>query len=123
MHALRKKRPQLASSLDHVILHQDNAPAHTSQKTQLEFQCLKHPPYSPDLAPLYFAVFPYIKSFLRGMRFDNLGELRQAIMNVIFLKILSFRNLKPSTINPGFPLFVTSFSMLAISITDKSYRD
>jgi hypothetical protein len=55
--ALRKKRPQLASSLDHVILHQDNAPAHTSQKTQLEidlleFQCLKHPPYSPDLAPM-----------------------------------------------------------------------
>ena len=82
--ALRKKRPQLASSLDHVILHQDNAPAHTSQKTQLEidlleFQCLKHPSYRPDLA-----VFPYIKSFLRGMRFDNLIELRQAVMNVIF---------------------------------------
>ena len=31
-----------------------------------------------------FAVFPYIKSFLRGMRFDNLSELRQAVMNVIF---------------------------------------
>jgi hypothetical protein len=24
---------------------------------------LKHPPYSPDLAPMDFAVFPYIKSF------------------------------------------------------------
>ena len=45
---------------------------------------LKHPPYSPDLAPMDFAVFPYIKSFLRGMRFDNLSELRQAVMNVIF---------------------------------------
>ena len=31
-----------------------------------------------------FAVFPYIKSFLPGMRFDNLSELRQAVMNVIF---------------------------------------
>jgi histone-lysine N-methyltransferase SETMAR len=50
----------------------------------LEFQCLKHPLYSPDLAPMDFAVFPYIKSFLRGMRFDNLSELRQAVMNVIF---------------------------------------
>ena len=40
--------------------------------------------YSPDLAPMDFAVFPYIKSFLRGMRFDNLSELRQAVMNVIF---------------------------------------
>jgi hypothetical protein len=45
---------------------------------------LKHPPYSPDLAPMDFAVFPYIKSFLRGMRFDNLSELRQAVMNVTF---------------------------------------
>jgi hypothetical protein len=25
--------------------------------------------YSPDLAPMDFAVFPYIKSFLRGMIF------------------------------------------------------
>jgi hypothetical protein len=33
--------------------------------------------YSPDLAPMDFAVFPYIKSFLQGMRFDNLSELRQ----------------------------------------------
>jgi hypothetical protein len=40
--------------------------------------------YSPDLAPMDFAVFPYIKSFLRGMRFDNLSELRQAVLNVIF---------------------------------------
>ena len=31
-----------------------------------------------------FVVFPYTKSFLRGMRFDNLSELRQAVMNVIF---------------------------------------
>jgi hypothetical protein len=40
--------------------------------------------YSPDLVPMDFAVFPYIKSFLRGMRFDNLSELRQAVMKVIF---------------------------------------
>jgi histone-lysine N-methyltransferase SETMAR len=67
--ALRKKRPYLAANLDQVILHQDNALAHTSHTTQLEldllgFECLKHPPYSPDLAPMDFAVFPYIKSFL-----------------------------------------------------------
>jgi histone-lysine N-methyltransferase SETMAR len=60
-----------------VILHQDNAPAHTSQTIQLEldllgFECLKHPPYSPDLAPMDFAVFPYIKSFLRGQEVMNI---------------------------------------------------
>ena len=83
--AVRKKRPYLAANLDQVILHQDNAPAHTSQTTQLEldllgFECLKHPPYSPDLAPMDF---PYIKSFLRGQRFDDLPELRQEEMNII----------------------------------------
>jgi hypothetical protein len=26
----------------------------------------------------------YIKSFLQGMRFNNLSEIRQAVMNVIF---------------------------------------
>ena len=87
--ALRKKRPYLAANLDQVILHQDNAPAHTSQATQLEldllgFESLKHPPYSLDLAPMdFFAVFPYIKSFLRGQRFDDLPELRQEVMNII----------------------------------------
>jgi hypothetical protein len=29
------------------------------------------------------AVFPYIKSFLRGQRFDDLPELRQEVMNII----------------------------------------
>ena len=85
---LRKKCPYLAANLDQVILHQNNAPAHTSQTTQLEldllgFECLKHPPYSPDLAPMDFAVFPNNKSFLRGQRFDDLPELRQEVMNII----------------------------------------
>jgi hypothetical protein len=30
-----------------------------------------------------FAVFPYIKSFLRGQRFNDLPELRQEVMNII----------------------------------------
>ncbi|CAC5366269.1 SETMAR [Mytilus coruscus] len=86
--ALRKKRPYLAANIEQVILHQDIAPAHTSLKTNLEidllgFECLKHPPYSPDLAPMDFAVFPHIKSFLRGQRFDDLPELRQEVMNII----------------------------------------
>jgi hypothetical protein len=56
--ALRKKRPYLVANLDQVILHQDNAPAHTSQTTQLEldllgFKCLKHPPYSPAVIWLF----------------------------------------------------------------------
>ncbi|KAK3092613.1 hypothetical protein FSP39_004972 [Pinctada imbricata] len=87
--AIRKKRPYLAANLDQVTLHQDNAPAHKSRTTQLEidllgFQCLQQPPYSPDLAPMDLVVFPYIKSFLRGQKFDNLHELRQEVLNITF---------------------------------------
>lgn len=29
------------------------------------------------------AVFPYIESFLRGQRFNNLQELRQEVLNIV----------------------------------------
>jgi hypothetical protein len=38
-----------------------------------------------------FKFHTFLVSFLRGMRFDNLSELRQAVMNVIFhMKIDQF---------------------------------
>lgn len=85
---LKKKRPYLAAYLDYVLFHQDNVPAHTSQITQSEIdllvlECLPHPPYSPDLALMDFAVFPYIKSFLQGQRFKNLQKMRQGVLNII----------------------------------------
>lgn len=86
--ALRKKRPGMAQELENIILHQDNAPAHTAVQTTLEidllgFERISHPPYSPDLAPMDFALFPAIKSQLRGMKFDNLGELKLEVSRII----------------------------------------
>jgi len=48
-----------------LFLH-DNAPAHRALATQkklayLGFQCLDHPPYSPDLAPSDYHQFPGLK--------------------------------------------------------------
>ena len=48
-----------------LFLH-DNAPAHRALATQkklayLGFQCLDHPPYSPDLAPSDYHLFPGLK--------------------------------------------------------------
>ncbi|KAI6658206.1 hypothetical protein LOD99_15475 [Oopsacas minuta] len=45
-----------------VLLHHDNARAHVSSKTMaaiddLGFECLAHPPYSPDLAPSDYWLF------------------------------------------------------------------
>jgi histone-lysine N-methyltransferase SETMAR len=83
--ALRKKRPGVP--LEHFILHMDNASAHTSAKTELEvavmgFGRVAHPPYSPDLAPFDFAIFPAIKSHLKGRRFESLQELSMATREV-----------------------------------------
>ena len=36
MQALWKKRPDLAAHIENVVLHQDNAPCHTSMNTLLE---------------------------------------------------------------------------------------
>ena len=74
-----KKRPV---SVEDMILHQDNAPAYRAEDTQLTIQIqlgteiLNHPPYSPDLSPCNFALFPRLKRDLRGQGFDGLEDLR-----------------------------------------------
>lgn len=84
--ALRRKRPGI--DLDRVLLHQDNAPSHTAASTQLEisllgFEIVKHAPYSPDLAPMDFRVFPVVKTALKGQKFDDFQELSLAAQNVV----------------------------------------
>ena len=59
-----------------VLLLQDNAPAHSSQvaktaATECGFEVLPHPPYSPDMAPSDFYLFPKLKSNLRGTQFGS----------------------------------------------------
>ena len=38
-----------------------------------------HPPYSPDLAPCDFRLFPK----LRGCRYETIEEMKEAVMKVI----------------------------------------
>jgi histone-lysine N-methyltransferase SETMAR len=69
--------------LDQVLLHQDNGPSHNAASTRLEislldFQILEHAPYSPDMAPMDFRVFPTVKSALKGRKFDSFQELTYA---------------------------------------------
>lgn len=63
-----------------VLLHQDNAPVHTSQVAmaavqECGYELLPHPPYSPDLAPSDYHLFGNLKKHLRGQRFDDDDEL------------------------------------------------
>jgi histone-lysine N-methyltransferase SETMAR len=53
----------------------DNAPAHRALATQkklayLGFQCLDKPPYSLDLAPSDYHLFPGLKKQLEGRHFS-----------------------------------------------------
>ena len=49
-----------------VLFHQDNAPAHKSVVAMAAvrdcgFELVDHPPYSPDLAPSDYFLFPNMK--------------------------------------------------------------
>ena len=69
------------------LLH-DNAPAHRSAvvKSYLEefhIQVLPHPPYSPDLSPCDLWLNPYIKSCLRGRKFETRSAVGSALYQCI----------------------------------------
>ena len=58
-----------------VKLFHDNAPAHKSAMVQDHLKesgldVLDHPPYSPDLSPCDFWLFPRLKEMLAGYRFE-----------------------------------------------------
>ena len=70
---IKKRRGKVTRG---VLLHQDNAPPHTSQvaKAAIQesgFELIDHPPYSPDMAPSDYFLFPNLKSCLRGKRFES----------------------------------------------------
>ena len=56
-----------------VLFLHENAPAHRALAIQkkLCFQCLDHPPYSPDLAPSDYHLFPGLKKQLKGRHFSS----------------------------------------------------
>ena len=75
---LKRKRPHLAKKK--VLFHHDNAPAHSSaiaiaKLVELRYELLSHPPYSPDLAPCDFYLFPNMKKWLGGKRFTTNEEV------------------------------------------------
>jgi histone-lysine N-methyltransferase SETMAR len=69
---IREKRPGLQKKKK--IFHQYNAPAHKNvlamgKLRDLHYELLEHPPYSPDVAPSDFCLFPKLKLFLAGQHF------------------------------------------------------
>ena len=65
------------------LLHHDNAPAHNALGIR-EFLAkhniavLEQPPYSPDLAPCDFFLFPKLKKVIKGTRFQDSEAIKTA---------------------------------------------
>ena len=67
-----------------VLFLHDNAPAHRALATQKKlaypgFQYLDHPPYSPDLAPSDYHLFPGVKKQLKGRHFYSDAQVVAAL--------------------------------------------
>ena len=80
--AITQRRPEKARG--RFLLQQDNAPPHRALvvKAALEedgIKVLKHPPYSPDLAPSDYWLFSDRRSQLRGRKFGSRSALGTAI--------------------------------------------
>ena len=69
-----------------MLLH-DNAPAHCAIRVQFLAQCgvpvLNHPPYSPDLAPADFFLFPRLKSIMKGAHFADVAAIQERVTAVL----------------------------------------
>ena len=68
--------------------HEDNAPVHnsilvTDYLTKMGIKTVPNPPYSPDLAPYDFWLFPKLKEKLRGCRYETTEEMKEAVTKVI----------------------------------------
>ena len=80
--AIKAKRPGKLTK--GVLFHQDNAPAHKSAIAMATvhacgFQVVDHPPYSPDLAPSDFHLFPNMKKHLAGKQYRTDDEVISAV--------------------------------------------
>ena len=77
------KRPALFKS-GQWHFQQDNAPVHnsilvTDYLTKIGINTVPQPPYSPDLGPCDFCLFPK----LRGCRYETIEEMKEAVTKVI----------------------------------------
>ena len=49
----------------------------------MDTKTVPYPPYSPDLAPCDFSLFPKLKEKLRGCCYETIEEMKEAVTKVI----------------------------------------
>jgi transposase len=84
---IQRKRPELWKN--GWILHQDNAPAHNALSVRQflakkkQVPVLHHAPFSPDLAPCDFFLFPKLKYLLKGTHFQSTEDIQRKMMDLL----------------------------------------
>ena len=68
------------------LLHHNNAPADNALSiwqflAEKNIALLKQPPYSPDLAPCDFFLFPKLKGIIKGTFFEGVEAIKRATCN------------------------------------------
>ena len=87
LNRIRHVRPGMCESGDWFLLH-DNAPSHNTTiinqfLVQRKVIVLDHPPYSPDLVPADYFLFPKVKSHLKGRPFDLISDIQTAVTSTL----------------------------------------
>ncbi|UYV80849.1 hypothetical protein LAZ67_19001982 [Cordylochernes scorpioides] len=87
-----KRRGKLSRK---IVYLQDNAPSHWSLQAMAAiydsgFELLPHAPYSPDLAPSDFHLFPHLKKTLSGIHFRSAEEVIDAVTSFFESLEISF---------------------------------
>ena len=83
---MRRQRPEFLEN-QAWMLHHDNAPAHASfirnylEKHQTSV--VSHLPYSPDLAPADFFLFPKIITIFKRRRFQTIEEIPESDEQIV----------------------------------------
>jgi histone-lysine N-methyltransferase SETMAR len=82
--AIRCKRAVLLTKGLGVLLLHDNARPHSAAATvnilnSWGWKILTHTPYSPDLAPSNFHLFPNMKQHLRGQHFHSNEDVQNEV--------------------------------------------
>jgi len=99
---IQRVRPAAFCSRDFFLLH-DNVPAHKAASvcqllTQNNVPNFYHPPYSLDLSPPEYFLFPKLKMKLKGLQFADVAEILEAVTDEL-KKVQKERNFRQLFIN------------------------
>jgi len=87
LNRIRRVRPGMCQSGDWFLLH-NNAPSPNETiikqfLAQRKVTVHDRPPYSPDLAPADYFLFPKVKSHLKGRHFDSISDIQKAVTSTL----------------------------------------